>query len=182
MKLGPLQRKILILLVGGLSIGLAYNPRKQLKIIKQISKELGKVDKFSLERAIGGLYKNKMVDFKENADGTVKLILSNEGKKKTLMYKIDSMSIKTPKRWDNKWRLIIFDIPEQLKKVREAMRFHLRRLGFYQLQKSAFVHPYECGDEIEFIIELYAARPFVRQIKADDVDNELHLKKIFKLI
>jgi DNA-binding transcriptional regulator PaaX len=54
-------------------------------------------------------------------------------------------------------------------------------LRFYQLQKSVFVLPYECRDEIEFLIEFYDIRSYVRQIVAEKIDNELHLKEIFKI-
>ena len=92
------------------------------------------------------------------------------------------MSIKIPKQWDKKWRIVIFDIPEKLKKSREILRFQLKRLNFYELQKSVFVLPYSCKDEIEYIIEFYGIRRFVRFIVAESIDNELHLKKHFNLL
>ena len=60
------------------------------------------------------------------------------------------MKIRKPAKWDGKWRIVVFDIPENLRSIRQALREHLCRLQFYQLQKSVFVLPYECGDEIEF--------------------------------
>ncbi len=181
MKIGSLQRKVLILLVGGLSIGLTHNPRRQFQVLKQTFRELDKVDKYNLQRAIRNLYKNKLVDFREYPNGVVKLTLSDDGKRKALIYKVDDLSVKVPKKWDRKWRLVIFDIPESFKKARNALRFHLKRLGFYQFQKSAFVLPYPCEGEMEFLIELYGIRPYVRQVVADNIDNQLHLKSIFKL-
>jgi len=54
-------------------------------------------------------------------------------------------------------------------------------MGFYQLQKSVFIYPFECSNEINFVIEFFNLRPFVRQILAERIDNELHLKKIYTL-
>lgn len=31
------------------------------------------------------------------------------------------------------------------------MRKELKRMSFYQLQKSVFIYPFQCKDEIEFI-------------------------------
>jgi DNA-binding transcriptional regulator PaaX len=180
-RIGSIQKKILILLVGGLSIGLSHNPRRQFSVLKQMGREWEKINKQALERAIRRLYENKLVDYKESRDGTVKIIINDKGKEKALAYKLDEMKVKIPKKWDSKWRIVIFDIPESFKKARNALRFHLKRLGFYQLQKSVFVLPYPCEDEIEFIVELYGVRPYVRQLLAHSLDNELHLKKIFKL-
>ena len=85
------------------------------------------------------------------------------------------------KKWDTYWRIVVFDIPEKHKKAREALRHKLKELGFYKFQKSIFVIPYECKDEIDFIIEIFQIRPYVRYIVAKTLDNEIHLKKIFDL-
>ncbi len=91
------------------------------------------------------------------------------------------MAIKKPQHWDGMWRVVLFDIPERQRKAREALRTDLKQLGLRELQKSVFVHPYPCGDEVDFIIELYQLRPFVRQLVATTIDSELHLKKRFGL-
>ncbi len=181
-RIGTLQKRLLILLVGGISIGLSHNPRQQFKVLKEMGKEWKRVKNESLRKAIQGLYESKLIDYRETADGTVKIIISEDGKKKALMYKTEGIKIKIPKTWDGKWRIIIFDIPESLKKARNALRFHLKKWGFYRLQKSVFVLPWPCEDEIEFIVELYNIRRYVRQISAEGIDNELHLKKIFSLL
>ncbi len=58
----------------------------------------------------------------------------------------------------------------------------LKKLEFYELQKSVFIHPFDCKDEIDFIIEFFEARPFIRFAIIESIDNELHLKKIFDLL
>lgn len=178
---GCIQKKFLILLVGVASIGLSYNPRKQLWILKQIGREWNKANKYALDRAIRSLYQSKLIDIKDGAKGSTKIVITSAGKKKTLEYNIDEITINKPEKWDHKWRLVIFDIPEEYKRIREAMRSHLKRLGFYKLQKSVFIIPYECENEINFIVEYYAIRPYVRCILAEQIDNELHLKKIFNI-
>ncbi len=50
--------------------------------------------------------------------------------------------------WDKKWRVVIFDIPQELHKVRIKFRKKLKNLGFYMLQKSVFIFPYECEEEL----------------------------------
>ncbi|KKS75569.1 MAG: hypothetical protein UV48_C0009G0002 [Candidatus Azambacteria bacterium GW2011_GWA2_42_9] len=77
---------------------------------------------------------------------------------------------------------MVFDIPEKHKKAREAIRECLNNLGFYKFQKSVFVLPFECSDEIDFITEYFNVRSYVRLILAETMDNELHLKKIFNLL
>src|SRR3989339_427719 len=58
----------------------------------------------------------------------------------------------------------------------------LKELGFYELQKSVWICPYNCKNQIDFIIELFGLREYVRFAVVDSIDNELHLKKIFNLL
>lgn len=162
-------------------MGLAYTPKQRYKTLRSIEKEWEKVSNDTLRRAIDGLYKNKLIDLKKGDGNLIKMTLLDGGKKRALSYKLGEINIKKPKLWDKKWRIVLFDIPKDKKKIREAFRFHLKRLGFYQYQKSVFVLPYECGNEIDFLIEFYEIRPYVRQIIAIGLDNNLHLKNIFKL-
>ena len=180
-RLGAIQRKILILLAGGIALSLSHNPQRQFKILSHMAHGWSEVNRQSLERAIRSLYQSKLVDIREKSHGSIVMTLNHDGRKKVLSYKLDEMKIQRPKKWDCKWRIVIFDIPEDFKKAREAMRYHLQRLGFYKLQKSVFVFPYECQDEIEFLVEFYNLQPHVRRITAEHIDNEFHLKNIFKL-
>jgi len=86
------------------------------------------------------------------------------------------MEIKKPAKWDGEWRVVIIDIPERFKKAREALRKKLKDLGFMKLQESVFVFPYKCEDEIDFIVEVFQIRPFVRFVKAKSFTNEEQLK------
>lgn len=109
-------------------------------------------------------------------------MLSRQGKQTALRYKIDEMKIVPQAHWDAVWRVILFDIPEKQKWLRDTLRMRLKQFGLLELQKSVFVHPYECRDEIDFVIELYGARRYVRFLEARHIDNELHLKKKFDLL
>jgi len=179
--IGPTQKKILLLLAGGVALGLSGTPRRYFKILHAIAEDWRDIDRRTLKRAIASLYQSKLVVGKSNRDGTYTLILTHEGKIRALAYNIGTMSIQKPKTWDQKWRVVVFDIPERFRKKRDSFRAHLQGLEFYELQKSVFAHPYECIDEIEYIIEFYHLRKFVRTLLADSIDNELHLKQHFGL-
>lgn len=178
---GKVQKKILILLLAGLSLGMSRSPRHHFRVIKQARKEWQEIDKKSLETAIETLYKSKLIDQKDNKDGTTTFILSSAGQKVALTYNLEKIVI-SKHLWDKKWRIVIFDIPEKLKKVRDALRYHLKRLGFIELQHSVFVLPFKCRDEIEYLVEFYNIRRFVRYIEAYHIDNELDLKHKFRLL
>lgn len=180
-KMGPVMQKVLLLIEGGILLGLSGRPDVYFKILKKISKEWRGINERTLRKAIRKLYQSQLIDYKENNDGTVSLVLTDGGKKKHLQYNPDAIKIPKPSRWDYLWRLVIFDIPEEKKKERDALVVKLKGLGFYSVQKSVFIHPYECKNEVDFVVELFDLRPYVRFFIVKETDIELDLKDRFGL-
>jgi hypothetical protein len=181
-RIGILGRQILTLILMGISLGLTKSARRHFWILNSIPKELKKVKKIYLNRAIKRLYDSKLVETKEDKNGNTILVLSEEGKKRVLIYNPKILKLKKQEKWDGYWRIIIFDIPEELKQARDTLSKKLKEIGMYPLQKSVYVYPFECKDELEFIIEYYGLRPYTRFGLLKEIDNELHLRKIFNLI
>ena len=180
-RLRPTTQKILFLLMGGIALGLTKSPKQYFKILKGIQKNWEWINQYALKRSIKNLYKSKLIDAKDNPDGTTTLSLTKLGKKHALTYQIDEITIPNMNSWDKKWRIVIFDIPEKFKKSRDALSRTLKRMGFYQLQKSVFVHPFECRTEVDFVVEFFSMHKFVRRILAENIDNELDIKTKFNL-
>jgi DNA-binding transcriptional regulator PaaX len=181
-RMGPTMQKVLLLLEGGLALGLTGHPNSQFRIIKGVAKEWQAINRRVLREAIRNLYKSQMIDYKENNNNTVSLILSDNGKNKILQFNLDKMEIKKPAKWDKIWRMVIFDIPENLKAGRNALSAKLKNLGFYPLQKSVFIFPYECKNEVDFIVEIFNLRPYVRFLIVKETDIDLDLKNHFELL
>ena len=180
-RIGNLKKKVLLLLLSGLSLGLTKSPKKHWWILKQIPREWKKLNRQSLERAINSLYASHLIDEKNNKDGTTTLLLNENGKHRALRFNLNKLNIEKPTKWDGKWRIVMFDIPEKTKMLRDSLRLHFRDIGLIELQKSVLVYPYPCNNEIEFILEMYNARKYVRFILAEKIDNQLHLMKKFNL-
>jgi DNA-binding transcriptional regulator PaaX len=176
------KQKILLLLMAGFTLSLSRSPRQHIRIIKSVPKAWREIERRALHRSIREFYSERLVDFVEKPDGTLEMILTENGKKRALRYKLEELEIKKPGRWDGKWRLVMFDIPEKRKRAREALREKLRELGFKELQKSVFVHPFECKDEIDFVTEVFALRPYVKLARSDYVTNQDELRVRFKLV
>lgn len=179
-KKGSTKEKVLLLLLGGLTLGLQRSPKGYFKVLKAINSDWKRINKQQLLTSIRSLYKSKLVDQIPNKDGTVTFVLNRNGKEIAIRLDFENMEI-NKHRWDGIWRIVMFDIPEKKKSTRDALRYQLKRLGFIELQHSVFVLPYKCQDEIEYIIEYYQARKFVRYVEANKIDNELDLKHRFGL-
>ena len=176
------KRKILFMLAAGVGLGLSYSPRKYFKILSNISKEWRKMKERYLRDCIREFYNDKLVDFKELSNGTYKVVLTEKGDQKVIEMNEENLIIKKPSSWDKKWRMVIFDIPEDEKKARNALRQKLINLGFYQIQKSVFVYPYHCLDEVEFLIELFQIRHYVRYVEVNKITNDSELLLHFNML
>lgn len=176
------KKKVLLFLLAGLSLSLSRSPRGYFKIIKGLPEGLKEIKRRRLRELVREFYNDRLVSYRENNEGLVEIILTKDGEKRALRFKLDDLKIKKPKKWDNQWRIVIFDIPNKLKKAREAIRKKLKELGFIKLQESVFVFPYECEDEINFVVEVFQIRPFIRFIRANSITNEEQLMINFGLL
>lgn len=115
-------------------------------------------------------------------NGQIYIKLTDKGEKKAGFYQINSLKIKKPKKWDDKWRIVIFDISELKRSHREAFRGKLKELGFKSLQKSVWVHPFQCKDEIALLRDFFGLeKNDIRIIVAEEIENSADLKKYFLL-
>jgi len=170
-----------LLLLTGAALSIAYTPRQYWRTVKIAGKEWKKINKEEIRKEIRQLYRSKLLKKTENKDGSITMILTDKGKLRALTYKFDEMKIED-KKWDGKWRVVGFDVPEKIRWGRDALRDKIKKLGFYEFQKSVFIYPYDCKNEIDFIIEFFGIRKYVRFGILEYIDNEKHFKKIFKLI
>lgn len=175
----PIKKKILLLLFGGISLGLAYSPKSQIRVLKQMADEWQKINKRNLIRNLHDLYDYGYIDWKEKSDGICEAVITKKGIHRIKFFDIDSLSIDKPHKWDGKWRVVFFDIPEKKRKARNALREKLRDFGFYEMQKSVFVLPYECQNEINFVVTLFEIKPYVQYAEMMNATNEIELRKTF---
>lgn len=180
---GPVQQKILLILLGVVATGFAMTPRQHSYILKAIRKDWQRINKQSFNRSIKSLRQQRLLQELIRADGTVTLHLTRQGQRQAKYFGFfgSTVKIKRPKKWDKLWRIVIFDIPEKKRTFRDILRDHLRAIGFEKLQQSVFVFPYPCEKEIVYLAELYNATAYVRIITAQKIDNQKSIMKKFKI-
>jgi DNA-binding transcriptional regulator PaaX len=180
-KLGRVQKEILAGLYAGLTLQFTRSARQNERLISKLVDEWENEERRSLDRAIASLYESRLVAERENEDGSYTLVLSKEGSEYALTSNLENMEIAKPKHWDEKWRFVLADIPEKRKGARDALRAHLKQLHFIEFQKSVWVHAYDCQSQINFLIEFYDIRRFVRFGVINELDNDFHLRRQFDL-
>jgi len=86
---------------------------------------------------------------KVEKNGEVYMRITSGGRK-TMQRDFPMLSFQN-KSWDRKWRIVMFDVAEINKIVRNRLRRKLKELGFGMLQKSVFISPHDImKDFLEF--------------------------------
>src|SRR3989338_1654638 len=90
--------------------------------------------------------------------------------------------LEKPKRWDRKWRVIVFDIPEKKRKIRDQIRTLFRTADFYLLQDSVWVYPYDCEDILTLLKTDLGVGKYILYLIVDELENDKHLREFFDLV
>ena len=114
-------------------------------------------------------------------NGTPRVRLTKKGEAYFQKILFDDVELPEPKKWGGKWTFVLFDIPVQLSKSREALRWRLKALGFYQYQKSVWVYPHPCEKEILYVADYFGVGKFVEILSVDHLSDDKELKKHFEM-
>ncbi len=105
--------------------------------------------------------------------------LTPKGKLRILKYlHLEKLQIK---KWDKQWRVIIFDIPERMKKWRGYLRKELKNLGFEPLQESVYITPYPVTGDLDEMLKEWNLRKYFRYLTVSEIDGAAELKNKFEL-
>lgn len=128
------------------------------------------------------LKRQKLVEVTELEDGMYRIELTDDGKTRSTKAGFERLRL-TDDKWDKKWRVVMFDIPEQHKQARDYISSHIRRLGFKQLQKSVFIYPYPVDEFVILLKEIFPeVGKYFTYMTVDEIDQHNSLVHQFKSI
>ena len=130
--------------------------------------------------AIGRLVDKGYIMFEEKNDKKF-LRITKKGNEQLQRYQDGNIAIKKPRKWDKKWRIIIFDIPEKRRSIRNKVRASLINFGFIRLQNSVWICPYECEELIIMLKAKCKIGKDILYIVAERVEYDKNYKEFFKL-
>lgn len=182
----PLQTIILgtLFVTGGLTIGLIapnllglfeyLNPisrRNTMRFNQRITQALLRLERRGLIR-ITGEGKKREIHLTTQGEGLIDRLYAG------------AYVIPMPVRWDGKWRLVMFDVPESRKKVRDTLRMLLRNAGFVHFQDSAWIQPYPCDELVTLLrSHLGSGKGEIRYLTAALADeSDFAFRKHFNLV
>ena len=136
--------------------------------------------KRSFRNAVDRLEKRGLIIGERQKNGRIAFTLSPEGEMLANRIAL-KLKLAKNKRWDGKWRLLIFDIPEKIRGRRDFFRRELINFGFYPLQKSVLAYPYSLPQEF---FELWEDFDFKKQlvvVESAKIADDEDLRAFFAL-
>jgi DNA-binding transcriptional regulator PaaX len=168
----------------GVAAGLAVMAPNTLQLLKHVEKSIGSKPRLNrrLSQAVSRMIAAGLI-IREHTRSGSRLRLTKKGEQVAQdMYAEERALPNIPRRWDRKWRIIIFDIWERRRAVRDQLRMLLRRVGFVKMQGSVWVYPYDCEEIHMFAKTHFRVGGGMIYIIADEIENDTRLLKHFNLI
>lgn len=154
--------------VGGIIVSSILFPGLPYALTK-IIKPWKNANRSNLGQIIKRLERQDLISI-EGKNNQTSILITEKGKRRLLQYDYENLNLKD-KKMDGKWRVVIFDIPENKKRNRDAFRRKLTELGFIRLQDSVFASPYNCKNEIDFLCHFLLISDFVTLLVVAKIDR-----------
>lgn len=130
-----------------------------------------------IERSIGALFRSGEIEWASSTRGKV-LRLTKAGEAK--LARLSLLHVKEEKRrWDQRWRLVIYDIRETHRAKRLLLQGALREIGFFRLQDSVWVYPHRCDELVVLLRTNFALGRDVHYLEVNHIENDEALVRHF---
>lgn len=166
------------LLVTGTLVAILAMPNIA-QLLKYVDIEDGKI-KLKIMRSARTLQKRGLIKI-ERRGAEVYASLTEKGRKEAQLNNLKLDRSNSRGKWDKKWRIIMFDIPENKGAARRALNKMLRDANCFSYQKSVFITPFECKKEVDFLGDCFGVRKYISIITAIEIENESAARKYFGL-
>jgi DNA-binding transcriptional regulator PaaX len=164
-------------------LGLILMTPNAARLLKYVEKYIGPKPRLNrrISQAINRLRERGLVD-RIQTDKGIALRLTKKGVDLAAsMEEEKQFEIRKPKKWDYKWRIVIFDIWERRRGTRDRLRTLLQRNGFVKIQNSVWVHPYDCEELFVFLRTNLRLGKGILYIVAEEIEHDNTLRKHFGL-
>lgn len=175
-----IQDAIMLSLYGTAAAALMLAAPNALQLLKNIDPNLAKKRHPGrrISQAMSRLVSRGLVVRAENGRFT----LTEKGKRYAkVMDQTGRLQFAKDRKWDGRWRIVIFDIWERRREARSRLRTRLQTIGFVKVQNSVWAYPYECEELIAFAkTELKLGKGLLYLI-AEGIEGDKELRERFGL-
>ncbi|MBI2338277.1 hypothetical protein HYU95_03785 [Candidatus Daviesbacteria bacterium] len=119
--------------------------------------------KASLSQALKRLREGGLIELV--SDEKLAYRLTDKGRDKAILASLKF----SEKDWDGKWRLVIFDVPEKRRAVRDLLRSKLKQWDFVILQQSVWGTKKNCTKALRDFIKGVGIEDWVMVVESDNI-------------
>ena len=167
--------------IAGMAVVAASNPYFGIYALRALKREYKRKQWRQFYHSLHYLDRRGYVKILKVEDQGIHVQITRKGTRVAKRFDIGNLKLKRQTTWDNKWRVIVFDVPVEKNKHRLAFTEKLKELGFALIQKSVWAYPYECYEEIMLIRSFYGIQQHVTYFEAVNVEDEGKWRAKFKL-
>lgn len=179
-----IQQAVLASIYLSAGLGLVLMAPNAARLLKYVEKYIGPKPRLNrrVSQAINRLRERGLVERVETNRGFA-LRITKKGSQLSVSIEEEGkiFEIQKPKKWDWKWRIVIFDIWERRRGIRDRLRNLLQKNGFVKVQNSVWVYPYDCEELFVFLRTNLRLGKGILYIVAEEIEYDETLRKHFKL-
>ncbi|OGE19333.1 CRISPR-associated endonuclease Cas2 [Candidatus Daviesbacteria bacterium RIFCSPLOWO2_02_FULL_41_8] len=123
------------------------------------------LDRYQLYHIVHRLKEKGWIETSRN-EGRILVKLTGKGRNQLAIEKA-----LIQKKWDGNFRIVIFDIPEKHRKVRNVFRHRLKEWGFRAWQKSVWASQKDLAEHLRNFIKELGIEDWVLVLVSKDVGN-----------
>lgn len=143
--------------------------KNRAQLYRRINQGIGRLERGGLV-AVSGTHAERRIEITEKGQAVMEELEFRE------------YEIPEPAFWDGKWRMLIFDITERRRRVRNQLRRLLHGMGFVRLQDSVWVYPYPCDEFVSLVrAHLKSGVGEVRSFVAEALESDRALREHYRL-
>ncbi|MEK7515453.1 MAG: CRISPR-associated endonuclease Cas2 [Patescibacteria group bacterium] len=179
-----IQNVVLTSIYFAAGLGLILMAPNAARLLKYVEKYIGPKPRLNrrVSQAINRLRERGLIERLQTGRGSALRLTSEGVRLMTSMEEEEKLfEIRKPKRWDRKWRIVIFDIWERRRGVRDRLRNLLQKNGFVKVQNSVWVYPYDCEELFVFLRTNLRLGKGILYIVAEEIEYDEAFRKHFKL-
>ncbi len=181
----PKELLAALLITGGVLSIMAISPALLATAIPvaQLIKKEDKEKMRKTQKTFSYLRKRKFIAVL-NHKGYVKISITKSGKEFIKKHQISTyiVSIPVPNKWDKKWRILFYDVSTADSLKRDALRYFIKKLNMKQMQKSVWIYPFDCSEQVSFLKNFLELTDMeIRLIVTDSIGDDKKFRKIFNI-
>ena len=134
---------------------------------------------YKAKSVLGRLADKGCIEFVEE-NGKRRARITEKGEQ-MLQLETQKVTMTRKRRWDRRWRIVIFDIPERRRSVRSKLRRYMQEYGFVRLQDSVWVYPHDCEDLVALVKANFRIGADVLYLIVERLEHDKHLREHFAL-